>query len=173
MPSWMLQVVRQVTLGDPPDLHQLAEHQKVVEDAICLYHSPKNPNFHQLLAFNTTAKIRDCRKLRLKEARTASATMVLAAIEASFRVDYLLRNSLRKKDKLSRAFRDLYKEKQCRVSLSDDILQAWLDHSDVKPALVGDIRAAFNYRNWLAHGRYWVPKLGRKYDFETIYDLGR
>ena len=38
---------------------------------------------------------------------------------------------------------------------------------------VGDIRSAFRYRDWLAHGRYWIAKLGRQYDFETIYDLGR
>lgn len=59
------------------------------------------------------------------------------------------------------------------LSLTDDILQRWREHSDVTPRLVGDIRNAFRYRDWLAHGRYWVAKLGRQYDFETVYDLGR
>lgn len=98
---------------------------------------------------------------------------LLASIEASFRVDYLQRNYAKKRDDLSRAFRDLYREKQQRVSLTDDILQRWQEHSDVTPALVGNIRSAFRYRDWLAHGRYWVAKLGRQYDFETLYDLGR
>ncbi|WP_143325144.1 hypothetical protein [Candidatus Synechococcus spongiarum] len=135
------------------------------------------PNFHQLFTsgFDTPAEIRARWDLRLREARTASALMLLAAIEASFRVDYRQRNyrKNKKKDGLSRAFRDLYQEKGERVSLSDDMLQVWLGHPDVTSTLVGTIRAAFKYRHWLAHGRYWAPKLGRKYDFQTIYDLGR
>ncbi len=98
---------------------------------------------------------------------------LLASIEASFRVDYLQRTYARKKDDVSLAFRALYKKKQQKVSFSDDILQCWRDHSDVPAKLVGEIRGAFRYRDWLAHGRYWVARLGRQYDFETIYDLGR
>jgi hypothetical protein len=37
--------------------------------------------------------------------------------------------------------------------------------------LIGDLRGAFNFRHWLAHGRYWEPKLGRNYDFVTVYGL--
>ncbi len=47
------------------------------------------------------------------------------------------------------------------------------EHSDVTPLLIGIIRSAFRYRDWLAHGRYWVAKLGRRYDFETLHDIGR
>ena len=39
--------------------------------------------------------------------------------------------------------------------------------------LVGDIRSAFGYRHWLAHGRYCVAKLGRQYDFASVYNLAR
>lgn len=172
MPSWTWQVSRRILRGDPPSLVQIAEHHGVIEDAVCLYYSPENPNFPRLFAFNTPEEIRTNRDERLREARTASSLTLLAAIEASFRLDYRQRNSSRKRDDLSRAFRTLYKQRENRVSFSDEILQGWLDHSDVKPALVRDIRAAFKYRHWLAHGRYWTPKLGRQYDFETIYDLG-
>ena len=98
---------------------------------------------------------------------------LLASIEASFRVDYQQRHYFKKKDPLSRAFRALHREKQQNVSLLDDILETWKEHSDIRPRLVGDIRSAFRYRDWLAHGRYWVPKLGRQYDFDSIYDLAR
>jgi hypothetical protein len=37
--------------------------------------------------------------------------------------------------------------------------------------LIGELRSAFKFRNWLAHGRYWTPKLGRNYDFESLYLL--
>ena len=161
-------MIRRVPLDNPPTPRQIIGHHAVIEKSICLYYSPKNPSFSELSALSTAKEVRASHDERLEEARAASALTLLAAIEASFRVDYLQRNYLSKKDDLSRAFRALYKEKQQRVSLSDDILQAWLDHSDVTRALVGNIRAAFKYRDWLAHGRYWVPTLvnrpGRKVD---------
>ena len=164
---------RRVSFDDPPALHQIAAHHAILEDAVRLFYSPANPRYAELFAFDTPDEVRDKRDATLHETRAASAMTLLASIEASFRVDYLQRNYAKKKDALSREFRDLYREKQQRVSLSDDILQAWRDHSDVTPELVGDIRSAFRYRDWLAHGRYWIAKLGRQYDFETIYDLGR
>ncbi|MCY4331017.1 MAG: hypothetical protein OXC96_00585 [Cyanobacteria bacterium MAG CAR1_bin_15] len=166
-------MAKRVSFNDRPTLRQIAEHHAVVEDAISLYYSQANPSFRQLFAFDTPDEISASRKVRLQEAGAASALILLAAIEASFRVDYRQRNKLRKKDGLSRAFCALNQKKKARVSLSDEILQAWLDHSDVAPALVSDIRAAVKYRHWLAHGRYWLPKLGRQYDFKTIYDLSR
>ena len=39
--------------------------------------------------------------------------------------------------------------------------------------LISDTRSAFGYRDWLAHGRNWVPKLGRHYDFASVYNLAR
>ena len=41
---------------------------------------------------------------------------LLASIEASFRVDYLVRSRARKKDDLSRAFKALYREKEQKAS---------------------------------------------------------
>ena len=35
-----------------------------------------------------------------------------------------------------------------------------------------DLKGAFKFRHWLAHGRYWDPNLGRKkYDFQSLYAL--
>ena len=164
---------RRVTFDDPPALHQIAAHHAVIEEAVRLYYSAANPHFPELFASDTPGEVYAKQDAALLEARAASAMTLLASIEASFRVDYLQRNYAKKKDDLSRAFRALYRRKQQRVSFSDDILRCWRDHSDITPTLVGDIRAAFRYRDWLAHGRYWVAKLGRQYDFETIYDLGR
>ena len=173
MPSWTSRVPRRVSFDDPPALHQIAAHHAILEEAILLYYSPGNPRYAQLFVFHTANEVRAERDATLHEARAASAMTLLASIEASFRVDYLQRNYAKKRDDLSRAFRALYQEKQQRVSLTDDILQRWREHSDVTSVLVGNIRSAFRYRDWLAHGRYWVAKLGRQYDFETLYDLGR
>lgn len=166
-------MARRVSFEDPPALQQIAAHHAVLEDAIHLYYSNTNPRYLELFESDTADEVRAKRHVTLQEARTASAMTLLASIEASFRVDYLLRSRARKKDDLSRAFRQLYRQKQRKASLSGDILQGWRDHHDVLRSLVGDIRGAFRYRDWLAHGRYWEPRLGRRYDFVTIYDLGR
>jgi hypothetical protein len=36
---------------------------------------------------------------------------------------------------------------------------------------IGDFKGALNLRHWLAHGRYWNPKLGRTYSPGDVYDI--
>jgi hypothetical protein len=118
-----------------------------------------------------TKEVEEIMGLRLTEHSHLTAFSVLAAIEAAFRIDYLQRCDKRKKDELSRAFLKLYAAKGVRASLKNDILQGWKDKSNVPDHIIGDLNGAFNYRDWLAHGRYWKPNLGRKYDYESVYLL--
>jgi hypothetical protein len=57
------------------------------------------------------------------------------------------------------------------VSLEDDILGLWSQHHPTLKKRIGEFRGALKLRHWLAHGRYWIPKLGRKYDFADVYLL--
>jgi hypothetical protein len=50
---------------------------------------------------------------------------LIASAEATIRIDYLTRVYEKKKDTISRACRDLYKDKGTRVSLEEDILTIW------------------------------------------------
>jgi len=34
--------------------------------------------------------------------------------------------------------------------------------------IISEYISVLNYRHWLAHGRYWVPKLGRNFDLMTV-----
>jgi hypothetical protein len=108
---------------------------------------------------------------RLEEADLTSSLTVLAAVEAAFRIDYLQRCYRRAKDPVSRAFRDIYKIKQLHASLEDEIFEAWLHNSCGARSIIADLRSAFRFRHWLAHGRYWTPKLGRRYDFNAVFEL--
>ena len=102
--------------------------------------------------------------------------MILGSIEALFRIDYTHRVRSRKKDILSREFRELNNEKGPRISLEEDIWAAWTQHSEalgIQPQLVSDLKTAFKYRHGLAHGRYWTPKLGRKHDYNSLFILAR
>ena len=108
---------------------------------------------------------------RLEETDQRSAFFVLTSLEAAFRVDYQRRCEKKMKDDLSRAFREMWKSRKTRVRLDEDILEAWSQHSSGSRQLIAELRGAFNFRHWLAHGSYWVPKLGRKYDFNFVYSL--
>jgi hypothetical protein len=108
---------------------------------------------------------------RIEETSLRSILVILASLEARFRVDFESRCQNRYKDKLSRAFRTIHKKRQDRVSLEEDIFSAWKTYRNDSKQLVGNLKSAFKLRHWLAHGRYWQPKLGRTFDYETIYDL--
>ena len=102
------------------------------------------------------------------EADTQASLFLIAAAEATLRVDFLERVKKRRRDSVSRAFRDVYKSRRdhskARVRLEDDILATWAAEVPEARSHVGTFRAALRFRHWLAHGRYWVPKLGQRYD---------
>ncbi len=156
--------------GNHPALVDIAEHYQVSVQSMSLYYSRMNPNFLERFAFYTDDEIEKEKEDNFEKTDTSLALTLLASIEASFRVDYLRRCYCRMKDPLSRNFRELYKKNR-RVSLEDDLLAIWKSNFPELSPLVGNIMGAFRYRHWLAHGRYWVPKLGRRYDFLNIYDL--
>lgn len=67
--------------------------------------------------------------------------------------------------------REIYQMKGSRASLEDDILRLWKEDFPEYKRLISEVITAFKYRHWLAHGRYWEPKLGRIYDYYSLYDL--
>jgi hypothetical protein len=156
---------RNVSISD------FAVHHSDMGESLRLYFSPNAPNFSVRFLGNSIAEVNAELEERLAEVDMASALTVLSALEAVFRIDYLQRCYRKERDALSRAFRDLHKRKQTRVRLETEIFDIWKEHTNVEAKLIGDLRGAFNFRHWLAHGRYWEPKLGRKYDFITVYAL--
>jgi hypothetical protein len=109
----------------------------------------------------------------LEETNRRSSFAVLTRLERAFRVDYEYRCRKRLKDSLSKAFCRMYKEKKTRVRLSEDIFEAWKENGRQSRALrelVAEMRTALKFRDWIAHGRYWVKPTG-KHDFNSIYLL--
>lgn len=96
---------------------------------------------------------------------------ILAALEAEFRQDFERRCQKRLKDDLSRSCRAIRKKRKRRVRLEEDILNAWKEQCPSKHKLVSEIKSVLKLRHWLAHGRHWVPKLGRNFDFFDVERL--
>ncbi len=104
----------------------------------------------------------------LQEIDVQASLFILAATEATIRVDFLSRVYERKKDAVSRGFRQIYVSRcdhnKVKVRFEEDILDTWSEHSPETKSEISRLKGAMRYRHWLAHGRYWVPKVGQRYD---------
>ena len=107
----------------------------------------------------------------IEELEKTVSMSILSNVEAGFRIDYVIRTKKRLKDPISRRFRDLFNTKAEKVSLENELLTIWKEECPEFKGIISDFIGALKYRHWLAHGRYWSPKLGRKYDFATIYTI--
>lgn len=152
-------------------LLNIADYYGDSEKALRLFFSPKNPAY--TLRFNgyTRNEVEGELKLRLQELDKAVSLSILSALEALLRVDYLTRCYKKKRDPLSRKMRNIYKSKGVRASLERDILRLWKEICPEYKGFISEVITAFDYRNWLAHGRYCEPKLGRNFDYSSLYDL--
>ncbi|MGO8952906.1 MAG: hypothetical protein ACLPWS_11615 [Rhodomicrobium sp.] len=162
MPKRVALTLSAVSIDDIP-----AYHQDAVA-ALRHFLSPANTNLPLRLVGQPLAAVL---AERLAETDLRSALAILVRLEAAFRVDFLLRCQKRKRDPLSRAFRDVEKEKGSKIRLEDDIFVTWRRERPETGRLISELVDAFKFRHHLAHGSYWQPKLGRKYDYQGIYIL--
>ena len=151
------------------EIEELGGYHDDVTAALRFFFSPVAPDFAARFAGFSKAEITRRLENRILESERRSSFAVLASLEAYFRIDFNIRCRQRLKDDLSVYFRKIEKMRANRVRLDEDILQGWKRHSNASPDLINQVRTAFKFRHWLAHGRYWIPKLGQKYDFAGIY----
>jgi len=163
-------MARRVSLsGEHLGLGEIAAHHQDLESSLTLYFSDISPDYQVRFFGYAPQGVRDELGERLDEVDLASSLTALAAVEAAFRVDYLERCYKRKKDPVSRALRAVYQHKQDHASLEEEIFEVWANNSSGARKIISDLRGAFRFRHWLAHGRYLTPKLGRPYDFDDVF----
>jgi len=107
----------------------------------------------------------------LKELRYATMLGLISAIEAAFRIDFQIRLSGKKDDKISLKFNQLSnKKKRGWSNFGDDILKTWknIASSDGLEKSIKDLMDILPLRDWLAHGRCWEKRFTQKYDPDTI-----
>jgi len=159
--------------GSEPQIDEIDQHYRDTTSSIRLYFSFDNPRAEILFAGTSQLELQEQLDSVSDENEQLISMNLLSALEAVFRIDYLQRCYKRKKDPLSRVFQQVHRDKGTRASLEDDIFDAWKEHSNAPNQLVSELKSAFKFRHWLAHGRYWTPKLGRKYDYYSIFTLGQ
>jgi hypothetical protein len=148
-----------------------AQYRYDVVESLKRYFGPDSPASLARLDAFPGVRLDARRADYIEETGLRSSLAILTWIEAAFQLDYRYRCRKRLRDDLSRAFRATYKRRPDNVSLEKDIFDAWSSYASGAHQLIAELRSAFKFRNWLAHGRYWTPKLGRNYDFESLYLL--
>lgn len=149
-------------------LDELADYQRDAEASLQLYFSNANPAYVALFAASRQSEVAEKLTVRVKETEVRSTLALLALIEAAFRLDFQWRRDAKKSDLMSVEFRK-YRKKNVR--LDEDIWEVWCDNHPATRALVSQLRGAFKYRHWVAHGRYW--QMGSKYDYQTVFLLAQ
>ena len=115
----------------------------------------------------------------LKEELARMACLgILAAAEATLCIDFRARVETRKpRGPLTNVYREAWRRirrrSRLRVRLEEDLLEAigTVVRDRAVRAALGAFKGALRYRHWLAHGCYWIPRLGREYDPRTVYDI--
>jgi hypothetical protein len=149
----------------PPTIDELAAYHQDILRALHLYFSPLNPKYEEQFVGKTQDEVKRELETRLEESDRRSSFVVLTILEASFRIDFEARCEKKLEDVLSRHFFQV-QERGRRVRLDEDILEGWKTHGAVPPAEISELRGAFKFRHWFAHGR--SRDLGRNYDFLTV-----
>jgi len=146
-------------------LDYVVEHKDDLEKAIKSYFE-KYENFPLL----TKNEIVNRKKERLRELEINVIFMLLSSIEAWIRIDYEYRVRKRLKDNLSRELRSIDRtfDKIYKISI-EKLCDIYKRHTT--GSLFSELKSAFKLRHWIAHGRYWNPKIGKKYDFNEVYQL--
>lgn len=141
-------------------------------NALDIYFSRVNPNFGMLFAGLTSGDVIERHRISLEELELDFSLTLLAAMEAALRIDFAQRCEKRLRDPLSREFRRLHRQIGPKVHLEDDIISGWESHTSGHRTLLNELRQAFRYRHWLAHGRYWLLKVNvSRFRFNYLYLL--
>jgi len=153
---------------------EIAEYNNDVVDSLELHFRELSPNF----IGRSREEFRAERAARIEETDLRSAFFILVSLESDFRIDYEHRCQRRMKGDLSRAFLLIYRSRRGNATVGkkarfkEDIFKTWKKNSSAPiPRLIGDLCNAFDFRNWVAHGRYREPKPRGKYDFDDLYSL--
>jgi len=150
------------------DIVDIAKYQSISEKSIRLYFSKDNPEFTNIFFKYRESDVNNMLLDMISETDRRSVLVLMARMEAAFRVDYKLRSTKKYSDSISIEFRKIWAKKNKYARLND-ILDVWGRTDPETKKIISKLKIFFKFRHWLAHGRYW--NFGIEYDFQTVYIL--
>ncbi len=160
--------------GEHLELADITQHHTDLENALKLYFSENNKNFQARFSEYTPQELSQELSKRTDELSYSSVFSLLSAIEAAFRIDCQQRILKKKNDPLSNMFYKKYSKKNQDKFGIKKIFSDWKKHTQDKNklSLITVLENAFDYRNWLAHGRYWSRQPNqKKYSYADTYKI--
>ena len=152
-------------------LEEIGKQHTNVEKSVTLYFSNDNPRFTEIFSLYSPDELLEDRNGCLIEQGLTASMSVLAAVEAAFRIDFELRCRNTSREPISNRLRTMRRGRlQRSISFTREILHEWEQVYPRGADAISAMRDAFQFRNWLAHGRYWVPDTD-KIDYGDVYAL--
>lgn len=107
-----------------------------------------------------------------KHLRYAALLHLLTTTEALLRLAFEDLSSRQTKPAIFRRFRSIERERGEKIRLEEDILNTWIEVYPETARSIREFKGVVPLRDWLAHGRYWNPKLGRPiYEVGDVFDI--
>lgn len=141
------------------------------------FSTTENQDYNTEFAEYTESEVLEMHKQQIIELSIESSLILLAYIESMFRTDLVKRLENRKlRDNLSKYFKSQHNpsRKVYQIGL-DVIFEGWKFHygniTNPMRDIINTLPQYFDYRNWVAHGRYWRFKESnyeRKYSYNSI-----
>ena len=157
-------------------LEEISDYHTTMVKSFTLYYSDINPNSDQLFFGYSQREVDTLLTKSISELNHNTSLSLLAMLEAIFQTDSERRVKKRLKDVVSKSIR--HKKRMLssgasnkRMSFEKDILRSWVAGEPRHKKIITEVMGTLKYRHWLAHGRYWCAKLGKKYDYETLYEI--
>jgi hypothetical protein len=149
------------TIPHPRDVWDY--YQKSLEAIAALHRSLKPPSvvavgspFFAMTADEVEVAIRTL----TRELEQEVVLMTTACFEAIVQTDFRKRRERKGKDAVSRCMRRLVKQRDYPKWVPvEHLLRIWKDNHG-RSQIIGIFNQLLEYRNWLAHGRYWVQQSG-------------
>lgn len=163
----------------PEDISRFYEEGKMGIDR--RFDSSANPTFEGDFVGLTSREMEDLKIQELSELSLKAAFFLLTYIESLFRTDFILRleTGRKGKDQLTKEYKRIYKQgtKIYSYSLKDVIFANWKVYVSNKSKskeltdILNVLPQYFDFRNWMAHGRYWRFKESNYaliYNYESV-----
>ena len=102
------------------------------------------------------------------ELENAYILKLVAASEGIFRKDFFdkVRKGKRSGTSLKDIFLKLHLRHGDKIKFEEHIIKSWKRHGNLGvPSVLSELKVAFKFRHWIAHGKYWVFE-GNKLEFQ-------
>jgi len=148
-----------------PANFKLSEHVVTLNDVASYYDNSKNaieqyydPSFvNPSLVGLSPREVKAKRDKLLRELSIECGMMLMSAVEAAFRSDFVLRCRKSKKEQIDRDFKMVLEgvKELYQVRIKEDLIDRWAEEYPADRHNFSLLKNRFDYRNWVAHGRYW------------------